>query len=106
MAKVRARLCPELIRSLMIRRSHSNLLQFIEEYGDKYEATHRFTVKGTGIEAAEEVFDLTNNPSRSEESLDKYGSLRSLNVGDIVVVEEMNDDGSFTEVSYLCENIG
>jgi hypothetical protein len=38
----------------------------------------------TGEEAAEECFDLTNNPSRMAERAAKYGYNRSLSVGDIV----------------------
>jgi hypothetical protein len=40
----------------------------------------------TPTDAAEEVFDLTNNPNRQEERVEKYGVLRSLSVGDIVKV--------------------
>jgi hypothetical protein len=35
---------------------------------------------------ADEMFDLTNNPSRQEEREEKYGRGRSLSVGDIVQV--------------------
>lgn len=41
----------------------------------------------TGGDVAEEIFDLTNNPNRQEEREHLYGRLRSLSVGDIVVVE-------------------
>lgn len=54
-------------------------------------------VQGTGEAAAEEVFDLTNNPSRQEERLAVYGNKRSLSSGDVVVVEG---------VKYLCKSIG
>lgn len=51
-----------------------------------------------GEAAAEEVFDLTNNPSREEERDQLYDRrYRSLSVGDIVRV-----DG----VSYLCASYG
>jgi len=44
-------------------------------------------VEATDIEAAaDEVFDLTNNPSRQDEREEKYGNGRSLSVGDIVVL--------------------
>lgn len=48
-------------------------------------------------EAAEEMFDLTNNPSRQEERIRTYGNGRSISVGDIV-----NVDG----VDYLCMSAG
>lgn len=47
-------------------------------------ATPYFEVKGEGEAAAEEVFDLTNNPSRQEEREEKYGRGPSLSSGDIV----------------------
>ena len=46
-----------------------------------------------GQAVAEEVFDLTNNPSREEEREALYGNSRSVSVGDIV-----NVDG----VDWLC----
>ena len=39
-----------------------------------------------GEEAAEEMFDLTNNPYRQEEREETYGRGRSLSVGDKVQV--------------------
>ena len=106
MSKVRVQLCPELLRSSMIRAKMTELLDWVKQFKDEYDTTHRFTVIGTSIEAAEEVFDITNNPSREEESKDLYGCHRPVSVGDIVIVEELQEDGSFKEVSYLCENIG
>lgn len=51
----------------------------------------------TGSEAAEEAFDLTNNPSRQAERVQKYGRHRSVSVGDVVEV-----DGE----SFLCAGVG
>ena len=47
-----------------------------------------FDVQGDSQDAAEEVFDLTNNPMRQDEREQAYGRGRSLSVGDIVVVGE------------------
>ena len=52
------------------------------------EESELFTVNGDSKDAAEEVFDLTNNYGRREEREEKYGNGRSLSVGDIVVVGE------------------
>jgi hypothetical protein len=53
----------------------------------KYQTvSHSFDVKGEGEDAAEEVFDLTNNPYRQFEREEVYGRGRSLSTGDIVVV--------------------
>lgn len=62
-----------------------------------------YTVGGTfetnleGEEAAEEAFDLTNNPGRQEEREEKYGRGRSVSSGDIIEV-----DG----VKFVCMSIG
>ena len=55
-----------------------------------------FTEK-TGEAAAEDMFDLSNNPSREHERAERWGRYRSLSVGDVVHV---NDE------SYLCSAIG
>ena len=50
-----------------------------------------------GEDAAEEIFDLSNNPSREDERAERYGSQRSLSVGDIV---------SVNGIDYLCASRG
>ena len=56
-----------------------------------------FETELTGEEAADEAFDLTNNPGRQEEREEKYGRGRSVSSGDIIEV-----DG----VKYVCMSIG
>lgn len=51
----------------------------------------------TGVDVAEEVFDLTNNPSREDERAALYGQCRSFSVGDIVEVNGTR---------YLCLSMG
>ena len=53
-----------------------------------YEAREPFFCDYEGEEAAEEAFDLTNNPSRQDERENLYGRYRSVSVGDIVQVNE------------------
>jgi hypothetical protein len=65
--------------------------------GQYVEESELFVVNGDSQDAAEEVFDLTNNPSRQEEREEKYGRGRSLSVGDIVVVGEEQ---------WVCMSIG
>lgn len=60
--------------------------QLLLELGN-YRDAGEFAVEGTGEAAAEEVFDLTNNPGRQQEREQLYGRQRSLSVGDIVEVE-------------------
>lgn len=38
--------------------------------------------------ACEEIFDLSNNPNREDERLERWGDNRSLSVGDIVQVND------------------
>lgn len=53
----------------------------------KYIATAPIDVGALlAADAAEEMFDLANNPSRQEEREEKYGRGRSLSTGDIVCV--------------------
>ena len=67
---------------------------FVEGF---YKDAGEFAVFGEGEEAAEEVFDLTNNPGRQDERAQLYGRGRSLSVGDLVEV-----DG----VLWLCASTG
>ena len=63
----------------------------------QYREAGEFYAFGTGNEAAEDVFDLTNNPSRQGEREQIYGRGRSVSVGDIVEVEG---------VPFLCLSMG
>jgi hypothetical protein len=51
---------------------------------DAYEQVKLETITSTTFIIADELFDLTNNPSRQEEREKVYGRGRSLSVGDIV----------------------
>lgn len=62
-----------------------------------YETGPTLMVDGVGDDAAEEVFDLSNNPSRQGEREQRYGRGRSLSVGDIVQVDGQN---------ILCASVG
>ena len=62
-----------------------------------YQTAAEFAVEGTGEAAAEEVFDLTNNPNRQDEREQLYGRQRSVSVGDVVEV-----DGDL----FLCASVG
>ena len=62
-----------------------------------YKSVAQINVEMCGRKAADEMFDLTNNPSRQDEREVCYGRGRSLSVGDIVCV-----DG----VDYLCDKFG
>lgn len=70
-------------------------MKFFRE-GD-YNRYKTIVVLQEGESAAEEAFDLTNNPSRQEEREEKYGRGPSVSSGDIVDV-----DGTL----YLCCSFG
>jgi hypothetical protein len=57
-----------------------------------------FESEVSGEEAAEEAFDLSNNPARQDERETRYGNGRSVSVGDIVVVDGTHE--------YLCASLG
>ena len=75
------------------------------ELAQKLLAEGYYKVQGTmavpdleGEAVAEEIFDLTNNPSRQDERDELYGRrYRSVSVGDVVVV-----DGE----RFLCASMG
>lgn len=57
----------------------------------------------TGEKAAEEAFDLTNNPSRYDEKTSLYGDSRSVSVGDVVEVQDWPNEPA---KRFLCMNMG
>lgn len=59
----------------------------------EYETASVFFTDKTGEDAAEEAFDLTNNPYRDDERVKIHGRQRSLSVGDKVLV---------ADVEYVC----
>jgi hypothetical protein len=80
-----------------IRQDQERVARILLDQG-QYKTIGSMGVPGKEGEAvAEEVFDLTNNPSRQEEREEMYGRGRSVSVGDIV-----NVDG----VNYLCASMG
>lgn len=62
-----------------------------------YVSAGEFFCHERGEAAAEEMFDLTNNPGRQGDRMKFYGRGRSISVGDIVEV-----DG----VPFLCASLG
>ena len=99
MSTVKVKLCPDhLRRDVFIS---TDLMQYVKSNLDLFTITEDFEVQGTGMDAAEEAFDLTNNPSRDCERQDVYGYLRSVSVGDVVQVT----DNGITE-DYLCQPMG
>lgn len=89
---------PEMMLSFYVSKD-------VAELARKLLRTDAYTIVGTmgvpdlqGEAVAEEIFDLTNNPSRQDERDEKYDRrYRSVSVGDVVVV-----DGE----RFLCASMG
>ena len=83
----------ELLGSFYVTKNPAELASKLLREG-YYKVQGTMGIPGLEGEAvAEEVFDLTNNPSRQAEREELYGRFRSVSVGDIV-----NVDGA----DYLC----
>lgn len=67
-----------------------------------YQLAAGWVVDVEGEDAAEEAFDLSNNPCRQEERNTHYGEHRSVSVGDVVVVANRTEGKKF----YLCDSFG
>lgn len=75
----------------------SEKLTMVRDEFPHYTIGGTFETELTDEEAAEEAFDLTNNPDRQEEREEKYGRGRSVSSGDVIEV-----DG----VKFVCMSIG
>ena len=62
-----------------------------------YVTVAEFEVDETAVDAAEEAFSISNNPFRNSDRAVYFKQLRSLSVGDIVVVDS---------VEYACMPVG
>lgn len=100
MSVIRVHLCPQELRTNTF--VNPNLADYVKQNFSEYEPTHRFSIPLNGVEAAEETYDLTNNPLRDEEREYIWGILRPICVGD--VIECVGDTG--IREFYLCENVG
>ena len=85
MAKVRIMLAP----SIVMRNAYfeEDLPAYVKDLLTGYKIYPAIEVSQIGKDAAEEAFDLTNNPWRQAEREAKYGRDRSISVGDIVDVD-------------------
>ena len=86
MAVVKIKFAPTF--KMMFREGAADEVRADLKAGKYAEESALFTVNGDSQDAAEEVFDLTNNPSRQDERERVYGRGRSLSTGDVVVVGE------------------
>lgn len=77
-------------------------IDWVQEHISVYQKAAEWATHLRGEVAAEEAFDLTNNPGRESERRELWGQQRCLSVGDIVEVTEPSGDSR----QYLCESIG
>jgi len=84
MAKVQIFFCP----MFKVMTSEKDLPTIKENLdAGLFTSSGTFEVAGEGEEAAEEVFELTNNPYWQDEREEVYGRGRSLSSGDVVEVD-------------------
>ncbi len=77
--------------------SKSNASLIAKQNLERYIILNSIAVDKDGEDAADEVFDITNNPDRDDERRQLYGNQRSLSVGDIVQVQDQQ---------FVCCSIG
>ena len=82
-------------------RGDGALAEFARAHIESYQWAGSWTSSHQDEAAAEEAFDLTNNPSRQSEREFLYGKQRSLSVGDIVEV-----GSGVNGKCYICDAIG
>lgn len=95
MSQVQVKLAPKKVREELL--FGQRFISHVRSNLDRYTTLPCMNVSMSGNAAAEELFDLTNNPCREDERMRVYGNGRSVSVGDIICV-----DG----VDYLCMSIG
>jgi len=95
MAKVTIFLKPIAMMGMMFY--DKKVIPVVREHLPDYKNVCTFEHDKSGEEAAEEAFDLTNNPERQDEREQKYGRGQSLSSGDVVDV-----DGE----KFLCMSFG
>jgi hypothetical protein len=102
MAKIRIMQIPrDLAREVAFQ---PTLTPIVRPHLERYLVLPPMEVAGEGQAAADEVFDLTNNPSRQDERLERYGNGKSLSVGDIVQVYDGPTPQS--NIKFLCASFG
>jgi hypothetical protein len=62
---------------------------FLDKHMINFKKVLTYTSMLNGTDAAEDAFDVSNNPYRQEERSSLFGKNRSLSVGDVVLVDEL-----------------
>ena len=99
MAIVTVHFAPLLMRSTLW--TSENIEKLVEASFGEYRPHKPFYTPLRGEEAAEDAFDLSNNPSRDFDRQFVFKDTRAVNVGDVVEVDECGVPSFF-----LCKEIG
>jgi len=97
MAKVTIHLGTRIVLREFFFKGDSEKIALVKQELPHYTVGSTFETDLEGEEAAEEAFDLTNNPCRQEEREEKYGNGRSVSSGDVIEV-----DGA----KFVCMSVG
>lgn len=91
----------ELMREMYFLKEDKALEVYAERFSE-YTPAPAFEVEKSGEDAAEEAFDLTNNPSRDvDRRIAGFVNHRSLSTGDVVRVIGYDD-----VADYICKSFG
>jgi hypothetical protein len=85
MAKVIIHHAPLGMAGMMFHNKSS--LPIIRQHLPDYIVAGFFETDKAGEDAAEEAYDLTNNPDRQDEREEKYGRGKSVSGGDVIEVD-------------------
>ena len=96
MSKVRILLAPQNLTTSFYM-NNDDVTRLVKNNLEKYRVGGAMDMVIEGEVAAEEAFDITNNPERQHERDIFYGRGRSISVGDVVAVDDVN---------YLCASTG
>jgi hypothetical protein len=97
MTNVYAFFAPRSVIRASLMHDDLHLLSIAKEHAGDYEPVQGLTLPQKGEAAAEELFDLTNNPSRDEDREYYLWDRKPISVGDIVQVGR---------TQYLCSSFG
>lgn len=90
------------------------------EYGENYEVTGSYFTEETGVQAAEDAFDMSVSPERQQEreelglleyESNRYGTVlptlaRPMTVGDVAKVEDNFGTQECTARYFMIKNVG
>lgn len=90
-----------------VRQDDDGLRKFWDADREKnYVLIGQFFTEDVDIDACENAFDLSNNPSRKDERKLVQGLSESLSVGGVVKLEQRDDDSRVETKFLMCLTVG